>query len=54
MLQTLSPDDFGPEFQGHLSTQAYGGGKRIDGVKIFDLRLLTDDGGRVCMPCALA
>ena len=45
MLQKLAPDDFGPEFQDHLSTQAYGGGKRIDGVKIFDLRLLTDDGG---------
>ncbi len=29
----------------HLTTQQYGGGGRIDGVKILDLRLLTDDGG---------
>ncbi len=45
MQQTLMPDDFGAEFREHLSTQEYGGGKRIDGVKLLDLRLLTDDGG---------
>ncbi len=45
MLEKLSPDDFGPEFQRVLTTQEYGGGTRIDGVKIIDLRLMTDDGG---------
>jgi dTDP-4-dehydrorhamnose 3,5-epimerase len=45
MLTRLSPADFGPDFQDHLSTQQYGGGARIEGVKIIDLRLLTDDGG---------
>ena len=45
MPSTLSPNDFAPEFQSALTTQEYGGGPRIDGVKIIDLRLLTDDGG---------
>ena len=45
MPTKLSPADFGPEFQDNLTTQGYGGGVRIDGVKILDLRLLTDDGG---------
>lgn len=44
-MKTLTPDDFGPDFGPHLSTQQYGGGPKIDGVKLIDLRLLTDDGG---------
>lgn len=44
-LAKLSPDDFGPDFLPHLSTQQYGGGRKIEGVKIIPLNLLTDDGG---------
>ncbi|MDQ2799921.1 MAG: dTDP-4-dehydrorhamnose 3,5-epimerase family protein [Armatimonadota bacterium] len=45
MPTPLSPADFGREFQDKITTQEYGGGTRIDGVQIIDLRLLTDDGG---------
>ena len=48
MPTKLTPDDFAPEFGSHLTTQEYGGGPRIDGVKLMDLRLLTDDGGMGC------
>jgi dTDP-4-dehydrorhamnose 3,5-epimerase len=44
-LTKLTPEDFGPDYAPHLSTQQYGGGKRIEGIQIIDLRLLTDDGG---------
>jgi dTDP-4-dehydrorhamnose 3,5-epimerase-like enzyme len=45
MPTKLSPEDFGPDFQDKLTTQGYGGGARIEGVQLLDLRLLTDDGG---------
>ena len=45
MLKSLSPADFGPEYADKITTQGYGGGVKIDGVKLIDLRLLTDDGG---------
>ena len=45
MPTKLTPADFGPEFQDKLTTQGYGGGARIEGVRLLDLRLLTDDGG---------
>jgi dTDP-4-dehydrorhamnose 3,5-epimerase-like enzyme len=45
MLNKLSPEDLGPEFRDKLTTQEYGGGARIDGVRLLDLRLMTDDGG---------
>ena len=45
MPSTLSSADLGPEFQGRLTTQQYGGGGRIDGVRLLDLRLMSDDGG---------
>ena len=44
-LTKLTPDDFGPDFAPHLTTQKYGGAKRIDGIQILDLRLMNDDGG---------
>lgn len=44
-LTPLGLDDLGPDFAACLTTQQYGGGQRIEGVKIIDLRLLTDDGG---------
>lgn len=44
-LTKLTPADFGPDFAAHISTQQYGGTKRIDGVQIIDLRLMNDDGG---------
>ena len=44
-LTPLTVDDLGPDFTACLTTQYYGGGKRIDGVQIIDLRLLVDDGG---------
>ncbi len=44
-LEKLTPDDFGPDYLPYLTTQGYGGGRRIEGVKTIDLRLLTDDGG---------
>ncbi len=44
-LEKLTPNDFGPDYLPHLTTQGYGGGRRIDGIKIIDLRLLKDDGG---------
>ncbi|MBV9850831.1 MAG: dTDP-4-dehydrorhamnose 3,5-epimerase family protein [Armatimonadetes bacterium] len=44
-LTKLTPADFGPEFAPRLTTQQYGGAKRIDGVQIIDLRLMNDDGG---------
>lgn len=44
-MKPLTLDDFGPDFGPHLTTQQYGGGTKIDGVKLIDLRLLTDDGG---------
>ena len=43
--ERLSPEDFAPDFRPHLTTQEYGGGDRIDGVQLLDLRLMTDDGG---------
>lgn len=45
MPTMLSLEDMGPEFQDVLTTQQYGGGARIEGVKLLDLRLMTDDGG---------
>ena len=45
MLTKLTPADFGPEFQDKLTTQGYGGGTRIEGVRLLDLRLMSDDGG---------
>ena len=44
-MQTLTRADLGPEFEAVLTTQEYGGGTRIGGVKLLDLRLMTDDGG---------
>ncbi len=41
----LAPEDFSPDYWPHVTTQGYGGSPRIDGVRIIDLRLLTDDGG---------
>jgi len=45
MLTKLSEADLGQDFGPHLTTQQYGGGTRIEGVKLIDLRLMTDDGG---------
>jgi len=45
MLTKLTPEDFGPEFRDNLTTQGYGGGARIEGIRLLDLRLMTDDGG---------
>ena len=44
-LARLSPESLGPDFQPHVTTQQYGGGTKIEGVKILPLNLLTDDGG---------
>lgn len=44
-LEKLTPADFGPDYAARITTQGYGGAGRIEGVKILDLRLLTDDGG---------
>ena len=41
----LTPDDFGPDFRPHLTTQGYTPGPKIEGVQLLDLRLMTDDGG---------
>jgi dTDP-4-dehydrorhamnose 3,5-epimerase len=41
----LSLESLGPDFRPVLTTQQYGPSEKIDGVKIIDLRLLTDDGG---------
>ncbi len=43
--EKLTLDDFGADYAPHITTQGYGGASRIEGVKIIDLRLLTDDGG---------
>ncbi len=45
MPSRLTPADFGPDFQDKLTTQGYGGGTRIEGVRLLDLRLMSDDGG---------
>ena len=45
MLNKISPSDIGAEFRDKLTTQGYGGGTHIEGVRLLDLRLLTDDGG---------
>lgn len=45
MAEPLTPDALGEPFRSHLSTQSYAGGARIDGVRLIDLRLLSDDGG---------
>ncbi len=45
MPTKLTPTDFAEGFGDKLTTQGYGGGPRIDGVRVLDLRLLTDDGG---------
>ena len=45
MPTTLSPADFGPEFRDRLTTQEYSSGTRLDGVRLLDLRLFSDDGG---------
>jgi dTDP-4-dehydrorhamnose 3,5-epimerase-like enzyme len=45
MLNSLTPDSLGTEFQPHLSTQDYSKKPTIDGVKLLDLRLMLDDGG---------
>jgi len=45
MPTNLTPGDFADQFADELTTQGYGGGPRIDGVRVLDLRLLTDDGG---------
>ena len=42
---TLTQDDLGPEFRDKVTTQQYGSAPRIDGVRLIDLRLMTDDGG---------
>lgn len=44
-VDKLTSDDFDPAYLPHISTQQYGGGRRIEGVQIIDLRLMTDDGG---------
>ena len=45
MNKVLTAADFGPDFSDKLSTQKYGPGTRIEGVRIIDLKLLIDDGG---------
>jgi len=45
MLEKLSPSDLGATFRDVVSTQGYDKKTPIEGVKIIDLRLLTDDGG---------
>ena len=45
MATKLTLGDFGDDFQAKITTQEYGGSPKIEGVKIIDLRLMTDDGG---------
>jgi len=44
-MDALTPDSFGPDFTGHISTQDYSARPKIDGVRVIDLRLMVDDGG---------
>ena len=41
----LSPADLDPHFASVLTTQSYASTPKIEGVRLVDLRLLTDDGG---------
>lgn len=41
----LRLEDLDPAYQAQLTTQEYTSKRRIDGVKIIDLRLMNDDGG---------
>ena len=45
MISKLSPADLDPSFASVLTTQGYAPSPKIDGVRLVDLRLLTDDGG---------
>ncbi|MEO7718794.1 MAG: dTDP-4-dehydrorhamnose 3,5-epimerase family protein [Capsulimonas sp.] len=42
---TLAPSDLGPEFRDMVTTQQYDPAPRIDGIRLIDLRLMSDDGG---------
>ncbi len=45
MLDTLTPDDLGPDFRSVITTQEYTRATPIEGVRLIDLRLMVDDGG---------
>jgi len=45
MPERLTFDDLAPEFAAQLTTQEYAKRPTIDGVRVLDLRLMTDDGG---------
>jgi len=45
MLEKLSPDALGPEYRSAVTTQEYAKKTPIEGVRVLDLRLMTDDGG---------
>jgi len=45
MQEKLSKNDLGPRFQEAVTTQEYSKKPVIEGVKVIDLRLMTDDGG---------
>jgi dTDP-4-dehydrorhamnose 3,5-epimerase len=45
MAERLTPNDICVSFQDRVTTQEYGGARRIDGVQFIDLRLMADDGG---------
>ncbi len=43
--KNLTPSDFAPEYRDLISTQYYGKKPAIDGVRLIELRTMTDDGG---------
>lgn len=45
MNKFLTAADLGDDFVGEVTTQAYGSKASIDGVKLIDLRVGSDDGG---------
>lgn len=45
MPEPLLPDDLAPEYAAVLTTQSYARRPVLDGVQLFDLRLMNDDGG---------
>lgn len=45
MPETLTPSDLAPEYVSTLTTQEYVKSPVIEGIRVLDLRLMTDDGG---------
>jgi dTDP-4-dehydrorhamnose 3,5-epimerase len=46
-----SKDWIGSDFRDQATTQSYGGSTPIEGIRFFDLRLFSDEGGDFCELC---